>query len=131
MKVKHPPSQGATILVVEDDADVRDSLAEVLEEHGYHVVTADNGKVGLDKLHEIGKPSLILLDLMMPVMNGEEFLKAVRQDANLASVPVVAVSAWPKEAMRLRGGARAFVQKPISLKRLLTIVEGLCSAGAH
>jgi CheY-like chemotaxis protein len=129
--MKHPTPSGATILVVEDDPEIRESLRDVLEDRGYQVVTADNGKVGLDKLHQMGKPALILLDLMMPVMSGEEFLKAVRQDDALATIPVVAVSAWPKEAMRLRGGARAFVQKPISLKRLLTIVEGLCSAGAH
>lgn len=129
--MKHAPPTGATILVVEDDPEIRETLKDVLEDRGYQVVTASNGRVGLDKLAEIGKPSLILLDLMMPVMNGEEFLTAVRNDERLASIPVVAVSAWPKEAMRLRGGARAFVQKPISLKRLLTIVEGLCTAGAH
>ena len=102
----------------------------MLEDRGYQVVTAHNGAAGLERLREIGKPSLILLDLMMPVMNGEEFLSAVRMNQDLASIPVVAVSAWPKEAVRLRGGTRAFIEKPISLKRLLTIVEGLCTVSA-
>jgi two-component system, chemotaxis family, chemotaxis protein CheY len=126
--MKHAAApNGATILLVEDDAGIRETLKDVLEDQGYQVVTAHNGQAGLERLREIGKPSLILLDLMMPVMNGEEFLSAVRQNQDLASIPVVAVSAWPKEAMRLRGGTRAFIEKPISLKRLLTIVEGLCT----
>jgi CheY-like chemotaxis protein len=129
--MKHAAAaNGATILLVEDDAGIRETLKDVLEDQGYEVVTADNGQAGLERLREIGKPSLILLDLMMPVMNGEEFLSAVRENQDLASIPVVAVSAWPKEAMRLRGGTRAFIEKPISLKRLLAIVEGLCTVGS-
>lgn len=119
------PNHPATILLVEDDADIRDSLREVLEKRGYAVVTAVNGQVGLEKLRTLPRPDLILLDLMLPVMNGEEFLEALR-DTDYATIPVVAVSAWPKEAARLSGRTRAFLGKPVSLDRLLTVVEGLC-----
>src|SRR5690606_28206772 len=83
-----------TILVVEDDADIREVLREVLEVEGFTVRTADNGKVGLEALEEIGRPCLILLDLMMPVMNGLEFLAALRARSAPRSPPVVIVSAY-------------------------------------
>lgn len=118
-----------TILVVEDDADIRDSLADVLESEGYRVGTAANGREGLDRLQHMGRPCLILLDLMMPVMSGGEFLSVLRRSQLHASLPVVVVSAWPKDAHRLGDAAQAFVRKPVALDSLLAIVGRFCPPG--
>src|SRR4051812_14627619 len=108
------------ILVVEDDDDIRETIREVLSDEGYHVHTAPNGRAGLDWLHDQDhhpRPNLILLDLMMPVMNGFEFLQALRQDAALKGIPVVVVSAWGDEARD--AGANCFIAKPVDLSKLV------------
>ncbi len=106
------------ILVVDDNADARETLAEVLQIAGYRVRTAENGREALDKAAAL-RPGLILLDLMMPVMDGWEVVGALRADASLASVPVVIVSAAtspaPEGIPRLR--------KPASLDELLELVR--------
>src|SRR5689334_8429349 len=79
----------STILVVEDDQDIREALMSVLEDEGYTVLGAANGLDGLEVLARISRPCMILLDLMMPVMSGAEFLSQMRRDDILAPVPVV------------------------------------------
>jgi len=113
-----------TILVIEDDHDTRVSLRQNLEREGYVVHTAANGVQGWEILNRIGSPALILLDAVMPMMNGEEFLKKVAADSKLRAVPVVVMSAFPEVAKAL--AAKAFVQKPIDLKSLLEVVEKHC-----
>lgn len=119
-----------TILVVEDDPDITESLCDVLHSEGYEVATASNGREGLDRLREMGRPSLILLDLMMPVMSGSEFLAALRQDDALASIPVVIVSAWTNESAQVRAQSQGFVKKPISIDALLEATHRLCGPEA-
>jgi CheY-like chemotaxis protein len=118
-----------TILVIEDDPDIAESLCDVLESEGYQVVTASNGKEGLDRLREIDRPSLILLDLMMPVMSGGEFLAVLRQTDGIATIPVVVVSAWPGEATQVRAQVQGFVNKPVSLDALLEATHKVCAQG--
>lgn len=84
---------GGPILVVEDDSDIRETLQQVLELEGYRVATAANGHEGLAALETGERPSLILLDLMMPVMSGAEMLDHLRTDERLADIPVVVVTA--------------------------------------
>ena len=108
-----------TILVVEDDTDVRESIREVLEDAGYHVATAANGKEGLDRL-ERARPSLILLDLMMPVMSGPELLAILQQRGS--DVPVVVVSAYCDHA-DASTGVSGFISKPVRLQKLLDTVR--------
>jgi CheY-like chemotaxis protein len=115
-----------TILVVEDDPDISDTLRDVLENEGHRVVNAANGREGLASLEEIGRPSLILLDLMMPVMSGGEFLTALRSDAECATIPVVVVSAWPQEASNLSKEIQGFIKKPVSLQDLLAVTREWC-----
>ena len=79
-------------MVVDDEPDLRDSIAEILEMKGYAVATAANGREALD-LAVSGPPSIILLDLGMPVMSGWEVISAMRQDERLRSVPVIVISA--------------------------------------
>ncbi len=116
------------ILVVEDDSDIRESLKEVLEVEGYQVDTAANGQEAIHALHRAGDGAprycVILLDLMMPVMNGWEFLSAVQKDASLAAIPVIVVTA-AGEAGSVAGTA-AFLRKPIDLVELLSAVRAHC-----
>ena len=114
----------ATVLVVEDDFDLRDALVPILEYEGHRVVSAANGQEALDRLHTMPPPSLILLDLMMPVMNGEEFRAEQLRDPTLASIPVVVVSAHPGAEERARRiGAAGCVKKPFEIEDLLEQVR--------
>ena len=120
-------ARSPTVLVVEDDREIRESIVDVLEAEGYRVVSAPNGKEGLARLRELEEPCLILLDLMMPIMSGGEFLALVRKDDALAAIPVVIVSAWQNEAAQLAGAAQGYVKKPIALDTLLATVSRFCS----
>jgi CheY-like chemotaxis protein len=120
------PARG-NILIVEDDFDIRDALTQILEEEGYTVATAANGREALDALAGGPMPSLILLDLMMPIMNGWQFRAEQLKDARLASVPVLVISADPHlQAKVAMLGAVGILKKPIMLDDLLAAVESRC-----
>ncbi len=109
------------VLVVDDDPDIRDALREVLEAEGFVVVCAANGAEALAVLHAGVLPRLVVLDLMMPVMNGWEVLAAVRADRALSDIPVAVISAAlgrapPKDAT-------CALSKPIDLDALLDIAR--------
>lgn len=114
------------VLIVEDDQDIRDSIADVLRDEGHAAETAAHGLAALDRLKrdDSEPPSLILLDLMMPVMNGWELRAELLKDARLAAIPVVVLTgdARPKERAAELGAADA-VGKPISIEQLLELVE--------
>src|SRR6266568_826666 len=113
------------ILIVDDDPDIRETLAEALELDGYRVSTAANGKIALEQAR-VTRPDLILLDLMMPVMSGWAFMEARRGYPGLASVPVVVITAAFDACA---DGATVFLRKPFELNTLLTIVARLCDGG--
>ena len=107
-----------SVLLVEDDAEVRTSVAEILELEGFAVDTAVHGRQALDKLRSGAAPSVLLLDLMMPVMNGLELLERLREDAALKPPPVIVLSAnRGYEAEDL--GVEAVVRKPFDVDALL------------
>jgi CheY-like chemotaxis protein len=110
-----------TILLVEDDPDVREAVAETLEENGYEVLSAENGAEALELLEAAqSSPALILLDLMMPVMDGWGFREAQRKMPRHANVPVVALTAHGD----FRGfDAAMHLRKPVSLDALLETVR--------
>jgi len=108
------------VLVVEDDADIRDALRTLLEEVGCEVSTANNGSEALDALHGRERPQLIVLDLMMPVMDGWTFLERRREDAGLASIPVVVTTAAHNATA---GGVEAVLRKPYDLEDLAALVR--------
>jgi CheY-like chemotaxis protein len=116
------------ILVIEDDADLRETLKDLLEMEGFRVVTASNGREGLQQIQQNGQPCLILLDLMMPVMNGWEFLEALRRDqtASLAQTPVAVVSAAADIADVERDYGCSVLKKPVSLERLFALAHTHC-----
>jgi CheY-like chemotaxis protein len=114
-----------TVLLVEDDADIRDIVQDVLEAEGFDVVPASHGKQALDFLDEVRSgtpPALVILDMMMPLVDGRHVLEALRSDERLASIPVVVMSAISHEKPV---GAAAFLRKPFSLDRLFEAVHTL------
>ncbi|HWL84368.1 MAG TPA: response regulator [Polyangiaceae bacterium] len=116
-----------TILVVDDDVDIRETISMILEDEGYAVACACNGLEALEYLRENGAPDLILLDLMMPVMDGAEFCARKRQDPRFSDIPVVIVTASGQAKEHASAlNARDLLYKPLALDTLLEKVE-LCS----
>jgi two-component system response regulator CpxR len=105
------------VLIVEDDASIRETLAEVLEDEDYQVLQAGHGLEALELLRGGTQPDVLLIDLMMPVMTGWQLLEVLDQDPDLQRIPVVVFSA-AHEAGALRG-AREVLTKPVNLDRLL------------
>jgi CheY-like chemotaxis protein len=126
--------QSSTVVVVDDDADIRDAVREVLEEEGYRTLGAADGEEALGLLHSSPQlPQLILLDLTMPVKDGWQFLLEIDEDPELHRVPVALMSAhrsvrraFDKEQSKY-GFTRLLLPKPLNLLRLLSIVESVCS----
>jgi CheY-like chemotaxis protein len=116
-----------TVLVVDDDPDIRDSLCEVLQDEGYRTLTAENGAAALDQLRSTGEPCVILLDLMMPVMDGVDFRSQQLRNPALASIPVIVVSAsGDGRTLAASLDAAAFIAKPIRVNQLVSAVERVC-----
>jgi CheY-like chemotaxis protein len=115
-----------SVLVVEDDADLRAAVADILEDAGFEVHVAENGQDALHVFGELGhqgeRPCLVLLDLMMPVMDGREMLRRMREDAALRDVPVVVMSAG-RISDEERRAASATLPKPFELDSLLEAVS--------
>jgi CheY-like chemotaxis protein len=121
-------SDAAHILVVDDDPDLRRSLAEVLEEEGFEVSCARNGEEALRALQG-SPPSAILLDLTMPVMDGWTFRERQRNDERLAHIPTVVISASFSDARSVSAlEADAFLSKPFEVSRLTETLQRLCAA---
>jgi len=102
-----------TVLIIEDDASMRDMLRRTLEKDGWQVAEAQNGKVGLEQL-EATTPALILLDLMMPEMDGFEFMDELRRRKDAPHIPVLVITAkdlTEEDHRRLNGGVERIIQK--------------------
>jgi CheY-like chemotaxis protein len=119
------PDSAPTVLIVEDDDHIREALAETLIDHGFSVQTASNGCEAIDVLRGAAvRPQLILLDLMMPVMDGWAFRTAQLADPTLSHIPVVILSAvrdLRRQGTQLR--AAAVLPKPLDVPRLLDAIE--------
>lgn len=114
------------VLIVEDEKAIRQMMQDVLEIHGYNVVVAADGHEGIEQLRRLApEPCVILLDLMMPGMNGWQFLDFQRSDPRLASIPVVVCSAYKESAKSIRPAG--IVEKPVQLKNLLGAVQAFCA----
>jgi CheY-like chemotaxis protein len=124
----HPPGVPPTdcrILVIDDDEDIREAFRDVLTEEGYRVDLAENGREALAFMRRRGRPDLVLLDLMMPVMNGWEFLHEKSRDDDLNTVPVLVVSANPPASV-LEDNVRGVMRKPVQLEQLRSAVARVC-----
>jgi CheY-like chemotaxis protein len=115
---------GQRILLVEDDFSIRETIAELLEDEGFRVTCAANGAEALARLETGEEPQLILLDLMMPVMDGSEFRRAQLGDPRISEIPVVVLSASHGADRRAATlDAEAFLAKPFEVQSLLETVS--------
>jgi len=112
-----------TVLVVDDDADIRETLRELLEDEGYRVRTAADGAEAVATM-EADPPCFVILDLMMPVMDGWEVATRMHEEQRLASVPVCVVTATPEWAP---SDSAYVMQKPIDLGQLLALLRQGCT----
>jgi CheY-like chemotaxis protein len=110
-----------TVLVVDDEADIRESLRDALGDEGYQVVVASNGKEALELLPGLSRPCAVILDIIMPVMSGTELYEAMLATPTLADIPVLMSTSDPSRVP----GRVPVMKKPINLDRLLTAVAGL------
>jgi CheY-like chemotaxis protein len=125
---RRPVSTRRSVLVVEDNEDIRDAVAESLEDAGYGVRVAANGAIAMNALRESSDlPCLILLDLMMPVMDGAQFLQEMRRDPRLSVLPVVLVTADGSAVTKATAlGTHGGLRKPVQLDDLLSTVAKYC-----
>lgn len=116
-----------SILIMDDDIDIRSTLKDILEDHGFCVHVANDGIEGLDFLKKAAPlPGLIILDLMMPNMNGHEFLKIRSETAPLLNVPVAYFSADSDINKRSKNEGVESLRKPVDFNELLSMVEKYC-----
>jgi CheY-like chemotaxis protein len=113
-----------TVLVVEDEQQLRDMMRDALELNGYVVVTAEHGEDALTKLAAIEHPCLVILDLLMPVMDGRTFITKMRERVELSSVPIVVHTSFPGQTP---AGVARVIQKPLIFDRLLSVVREYCA----
>ena len=119
------------LLIVEDDATVREMLALILNEAGFFVVTAGDGRAGLDCAW-CERPDLILTDLEMPVMNGIQMILRLRQEPDLQNIPVLVLSSVPASilAEAVSAGAREALQKPVQVGMLIALIRQILGRAA-
>jgi two-component system response regulator MprA len=121
-------NEALSVLVVDDDGDVRSTVAEILQDEGFAVGVAENGRVALEALLSGLRPKLILLDMMMPEMDGWAFRAQQRQHPHILDIPVVIFTAHgvsPEAVVEL--GVAGFLRKPLRLDELLTTVKRFAS----
>lgn len=117
------PPADARVLVIDDDVDLLDAICEVLRDAGYLVSSAGNGFEALRVLADQPLPDLILIDLMMPIMDGYSFRQVQLADPRLAAVPTIALSAGPFDGRIQQLGLAAWMAKPVSVAALIAAVE--------
>jgi CheY-like chemotaxis protein len=112
------------ILIVEDDEYIRDSLAELLESEGFLITAARNGQEALEVLSGVPLPDLILLDLMMPILNGFQFREEMQNNQSLAHIPVIVMSADGHVQEKLnKTHANGYLKKPLDIDLLLETLK--------
>lgn len=116
----------ALILVVDDEFSVAEVLESVLADAGHEVVTAINGRQGLEQLEE-KRPDLVLLDFMMPIMDGRAMLREMRMNASCRDIPAVVMSSLPESAIAAsaQGLYTRYLRKPFKLRAVLDVVDAV------
>jgi CheY-like chemotaxis protein len=112
------------ILIVEDNFDIRSALVEVLNMEGHSTAEAINGAAALNYIHNNPRPAMVLLDMMMPVMNGRQFLDAFLKEPGNSKIPVIIISAIADRVDTT--GAKECIGKPLDLNNLLDVVSKYC-----
>jgi CheY-like chemotaxis protein len=127
MRTTNPPTSPKTVLIVEDDYDIRDLLVFVLNSNGYRATGVSNGQEAISHLRQTHETSLILLDLMMPIMDGWEFRRTQKGDPALDAIPVVLLSATDEVGEQVGElQAASYLRKPIDFGALLETVGRYC-----
>ncbi|MFL5811983.1 MAG: response regulator [Bdellovibrionia bacterium] len=109
-----------TVLIVEDEPEIRTVLGQLLEQFGYRVIGATNGKAALEILESTASPTAILLDMMMPIMNGDTFLEVLNSHSDLSEIPVIQMSAALLEKHK---SACCAIDKPFGIEKLIYLLE--------
>jgi CheY-like chemotaxis protein len=123
--IRTMPVMHCSVLIVEDDGDLREMMAQLLTLEGYQTAAVANGREALEYLLRGDRPHVILLDLMMPIMDGWEFRRNQQADPSLADIPVVILSALD-QSRAANMHADAFLKKPLDFDRMLQLVRGYC-----
>ncbi len=123
--VEHKSKAMKPVLIVEDDRSIRNALQDLLESEGYTVLSATNGQKALSLLRSTADlPGIILLNLMMPVMDGFQFRAEQERDARLGGIPVIIMSADRHiESKKIKIGARAFLKKHLEIDEVVKKIE--------
>jgi CheY-like chemotaxis protein len=117
-----------TILVVDDEFGISEALSALLSDEGYRVFTSPNGKLGLEKLAEVS-PDLVIIDFMMPIMDGARMLQAIRRQPERAQLPVVMMSGIAESVVRREcDGYTMFLRKPFDADTVLALIQSLFQA---
>lgn len=115
----------ATVLVVDDEFGITELIDAVLTDEGHRVLTAANGKQGLEMMSK-GDPALVFVDYMMPVMDGAAMLRSINGDTSLPKIPVVLMSSMPEATVVDRcSGYAAFLRKPFKIADIIALAERL------
>ncbi len=115
-----------TVMIVDDDPDIRDAFCAILEVEGYEVICVDNGQAALDHLVTGGEtPCVIFLDLMMPVMDGWEFRTRQKKLHHYADIPVVVVTAAGRDRSSTIDAAE-ILEKPVSYEQIMRAIDSYC-----
>ena len=123
--MSHASEQARWVLVVDDDPLIRDTMTEILEESGYRVATAAHGKDALHLLRRGPRPDAIILDLMMPVMDGWQFLDAKASDQAISMVPVLIHTAYTAyhDGQNRHGDVLGVFRKPGDFARMIGVLS--------
>jgi CheY-like chemotaxis protein/signal transduction histidine kinase len=129
IRMQHNPDkvlQGRTLLLVDDDLRNTFALSKLLKKYGMNIVIADNGQMALDKLKEDNSIELIIMDIMMPVMDGYQAMQEIRAQKAFRDMPIIALTAraMPEEQEKcMAAGANDYLTKPVDIERLLTLLR--------
>jgi CheY-like chemotaxis protein len=129
IRMQHDPSkvlQGRTILLTDDDLRNTFALSKLIKKHGMNIVIADNGQMALEKLQEDKSIELIVMDIMMPVMDGYQAMREIRAQEQYNHIPIIALTAraMPEEQEKcMAAGANDYLTKPVDIERLLTLLR--------
>jgi CheY-like chemotaxis protein len=115
------------VLVVEDRKTIRDGIVQALDKEGFVGIPAANGQEALDYLNAGGGAAVIVLDLMMPVMDGWTFRRAQRQQPQIASIPTIILSSLDGRPVDGSMPAAAVFQKPVEIRTLIATIRTLCA----
>ncbi len=122
-------SESRTVLIVEDEFAIAELLEMVLTDEGYRVLTAANGRQGLQRLAEDPRPDLVISDYMMPILDGAEMLRAMRKIELQRDIPCIVMSSIPEATVQERiGNYAAFVRKPFQLAAMIQLVAAVLAA---